>query len=216
MPKALDLTGQTFGLLTATHPVGKVHGHMMWSCLCTCGARHETRASNLLNGISTRCGSCTRRAQATPAQALGMTIYEWTYLQDRAGDRGMVPHVCGFAVAVDKRGEVLALSPFSKRPLRPNERFIRARWVMNRLVDAKLVRERRPTQSVPDWIGQTGIGYRPHPHVEPIDVWSHRYWATEGREWHGPADMMALGITPSGEAWMPSELQRMKLMRDKA
>lgn len=216
MPKALDLTGQTYGQLTVIRKMGVQQGHATWLCSCTCGGQHEARGTNLTTGVTTRCGSCSRKARMSSAESMGITIYEWTYIEERASLRGMVPHVCGFAVAVSLKGDggIVAMSPFSQRPILPSERFIRARWVMGKLEDLKFVAPRGKTQSVPDWMGKQGVQYRPHPDTPQMDVWGHRYWATEGREWRGPDDMFKLGLTPEGNTWVPTGLQLMKLKRE--
>ena len=46
-----DLTGQTFGKLTAIKPTTMKDGnHMYWLCLCECGNTHEVASSHLQSG----------------------------------------------------------------------------------------------------------------------------------------------------------------------
>jgi DNA-binding XRE family transcriptional regulator len=58
--RPLDLTGRTFGRLTAARRVGHRHGAALWLCRCECG--NETRASvrSLTEGNTRSCG-CLRR-----------------------------------------------------------------------------------------------------------------------------------------------------------
>jgi hypothetical protein len=62
MPKAVDLTGQTFGRLTVVGRAGSdVHGNIMWECQCACGGSIKTRANSLRSGHTISCG-CAGRA----------------------------------------------------------------------------------------------------------------------------------------------------------
>ena len=54
--KALDLTGQRFGRLTAIEKVGKQGGHIMWLCQCECGNTTIVQGTVLKNGRTKSCG----------------------------------------------------------------------------------------------------------------------------------------------------------------
>lgn len=61
MPKALDLTGQKFGLLTALERSGKTPaGQYMYRCLCECGGETIARTGCLRNGHTKSCGCKAR------------------------------------------------------------------------------------------------------------------------------------------------------------
>ena len=54
-----DLTGKTFGRLTAIKPLGKnLYNHMMWECKCSCGnpEPYVTSEYDLMSGRSVSCG----------------------------------------------------------------------------------------------------------------------------------------------------------------
>ncbi len=54
--KKLDLTGQTFGRLTALGPAGKVGGCTAWLCRCECGNEVTVRTGSLRSGNTRSCG----------------------------------------------------------------------------------------------------------------------------------------------------------------
>ena len=54
-----DLTGQTFGYLTAIEPVGHRNSCILWKCKCKCGKYANVQTSSLLSGVTTSCG-CRR------------------------------------------------------------------------------------------------------------------------------------------------------------
>lgn len=57
--KAKNLTGTTFGTLTALERVGSdERGKALWRCACTCGNAHVARADNLLAGNTRACKEC--------------------------------------------------------------------------------------------------------------------------------------------------------------
>ena len=52
-----DLTGQTFGYLTALYPLEKrVNQNIMWHCKCICGQEHDVSARSLMSGNTKSCG----------------------------------------------------------------------------------------------------------------------------------------------------------------
>ena len=57
MSKALNLTGQRFGMLVALEKAEKkTTKHVDWKCLCDCGKLTTVRADNLKNGNIKSCG----------------------------------------------------------------------------------------------------------------------------------------------------------------
>jgi len=56
MPKAKDLTGQKFGLLTAIKKMPSHSGHTYWLCRCECGNEKEVQTSHLTCGKIQSCG----------------------------------------------------------------------------------------------------------------------------------------------------------------
>lgn len=55
--RAHDLTGQTFGRLTAITNCGQNrHGHSQWLCVCTCGRTKVVTGANLKSRNTQSCG----------------------------------------------------------------------------------------------------------------------------------------------------------------
>ena len=54
--KGRDLSGQTFGRLTAIEPVGRQNRKVVWRCRCECGAMVDVKSDNLTGGHTTSCG----------------------------------------------------------------------------------------------------------------------------------------------------------------
>lgn len=86
MPKARDLTGQTFGRLTALYPTKKRDrkGSIFWMCHCECGNETEARSDDLLSGNNVSCGCKKKELQKGVCKNL--TFVEGTcidYLRSR-------------------------------------------------------------------------------------------------------------------------------------
>lgn len=61
MPKALDLTGQRFGMLTVLERAGKTPaGQYKYRCLCDCGQESVARTGCLRGGHTKSCGCKAR------------------------------------------------------------------------------------------------------------------------------------------------------------
>lgn len=62
--KAIDLTGQRFGMLQVLKRNGteKCRGNALWICQCDCGMLTTTRSSFLRNGVTKSCG-CFRNTR---------------------------------------------------------------------------------------------------------------------------------------------------------
>ena len=56
MPKALDITGQKFGKLTAISKAASRNGKTYWLCKCDCGTEKEIQTSHLMDGRTLSCG----------------------------------------------------------------------------------------------------------------------------------------------------------------
>ena len=63
MPKALDLTGQRFGRLTAIECLGSIKGKRYWAVRCDCGNENLVEANKLKDGGILSCG-CLRKESA--------------------------------------------------------------------------------------------------------------------------------------------------------
>lgn len=61
MPKALDLTGQKFGKLTAISKAKSKSGKTYWLCKCECGNLKEIQTSHLVNHSIQSCGCLTHK-----------------------------------------------------------------------------------------------------------------------------------------------------------
>ena len=64
MPTRRDITGQTFGRLTALYYTGHKDGgsHAIWHCKCSCGNEVDVRLGSLTRGVTKSCG-CLKSAQ---------------------------------------------------------------------------------------------------------------------------------------------------------
>lgn len=61
--RAKDLTGQTFGRLTALYPTEKRYFQsVVWHCRCSCGTEKDIPASRLKDGTTRSCG-CIRKKE---------------------------------------------------------------------------------------------------------------------------------------------------------
>lgn len=56
MARAIDLTNQTFGRLTAIRDIGSRKKQRFWLCQCTCGNTTEVPTASLRSGNTTSCG----------------------------------------------------------------------------------------------------------------------------------------------------------------
>lgn len=62
MPRAVDLTDETFGMLRAIEVVGShPKAGRLWRCECECGSEHVVSVRDLRSGNTTSCG-CQRKA----------------------------------------------------------------------------------------------------------------------------------------------------------
>ena len=56
-PMARDITGQTFGILTAIAPVSRdKRWHIQWLCICDCGTECVISCTHMVSGHTKSCG----------------------------------------------------------------------------------------------------------------------------------------------------------------
>lgn len=82
-----DLTGQTFGRLTAIRPASALEGtggRKRWLCRCSCGNECVVLASNLVRGHTESCG-CLKQRDLTGQHINMLTVLERS---DKFGPRG--------------------------------------------------------------------------------------------------------------------------------
>lgn len=65
MAKAIDITYQTFGMLTAIERVGNRNGEAMWLCICNCGKETVVKSCNLRYGLTKSCGCLQKKHAAS-------------------------------------------------------------------------------------------------------------------------------------------------------
>lgn len=63
MPALVDITGATFGRLTAVERCANIGRFVAWRCSCACGASLNVRTGSLRSGNTTSCG-CVQAADA--------------------------------------------------------------------------------------------------------------------------------------------------------
>src|SRR4051812_41512091 len=92
--RARDLTGQTFGRLTALRLDGHIGVDRAWLCRCECGVEKRIRAASLTRGNSTSCG-CLRIEHITshglhksPEYAIWSAAYQRCHVVDSQGFSG--------------------------------------------------------------------------------------------------------------------------------
>jgi len=73
MPPVIDLTGRTFGRLTALRLDLQrcADGAVRWICECTCGGTASVRSRDLRNGSTRSCGCLVRETASNPDGPLG-------------------------------------------------------------------------------------------------------------------------------------------------
>ena len=96
--RALELTGQKFGKLTATR-ISTRKPHILWLCQCDCGETREVRGSNLVAGSVKSCGCLSVGVKDTWKKVLGTTVAGWECLEyvktTRDGQVFRWRHTCG-------------------------------------------------------------------------------------------------------------------------
>lgn len=70
-----DISGQTFGRLTAVTPAGRKNGHILWRCNCSCGGEKVAAQYALRNGTVKSCGCIlVENAKANARKLRGRTF----------------------------------------------------------------------------------------------------------------------------------------------
>lgn len=71
MGKIIDISGQTFGFLTAQYPT-RVNGRFGWHCKCVCGKEIDVDSNNLRTGKTKSCG-CQRKKLVSQSNTKDLT-----------------------------------------------------------------------------------------------------------------------------------------------
>ena len=93
MPKLIDITGRTFGRLTAiSHERAFSHGRMKvyWLCVCECGGSARLTGDQLRRGVVQSCGCLQRERTAAANRTHGLSgtrLYnQWHHMVRRCYD----------------------------------------------------------------------------------------------------------------------------------
>jgi hypothetical protein len=88
MSRYRDLTGLTFGRLTAIEPIGQnANRQYRWKCRCSCGNEHIATGSSLIEGDTLSCG-CLRRENRTKHGGCGTSEYSsWEHMNQRCRNK---------------------------------------------------------------------------------------------------------------------------------
>lgn len=101
-----DVTGQTFGRLTALHRAARTSRRTKWTCRCECGAVGDFVLDNLHIGNTTSCGcrnTEARRARTLKHGQEGSKIYQcWMSMKMRCTNKRdhTYPHYGGRGIKV--------------------------------------------------------------------------------------------------------------------
>lgn len=100
MPRKADLSGQRFGKLVAVRDVGRLHGGVLWECVCDCGKTVNVRASQLQCGDSKTCGKRGECHYAWGGGHKNVGSQAWaskklTAMRIKSTQRGYAPPSCG-------------------------------------------------------------------------------------------------------------------------
>lgn len=91
--KAMDLTGQQFGELTALERTGERRGtSVVWLCQCSCGRRIKVASSSLVSGKTKSCGH-TRATDLTGQRFGRLVALKPMRMELEPGQQG-VPWLC--------------------------------------------------------------------------------------------------------------------------
>ena len=97
-----DITGQTFGKLTALYSLPELrYGHTVWHCRCECGREVDVPLGSLRQGSTKSCGSLQGDTSDLTGQTFGrLTVF------GRTGKNGMwrCMCTCGRVIETNKTG----------------------------------------------------------------------------------------------------------------
>ena len=83
----VNISGQRFGKLVASHPLGADpdNGKTYWHCGCDCGRMRQVRTNDLRQGKAKSCGesSCTDRGRPGPRMSYTSTYHIWAAMIQR-------------------------------------------------------------------------------------------------------------------------------------
>ena len=114
--KAKDISGKTFGYLTAIEPTGKKNREdIVWRCRCKCGKEIELPATRLLQGNTLSCGCLQREHLEKINMCIGKTSLRQS-LKDNphnpknaSGYTGVVPKRNKWQAYINYKGKRYAL-----------------------------------------------------------------------------------------------------------
>ena len=88
-----DLTGQTFGRLTALEPTEKrTSGYILWLCQCQCGNKKLASVNHLMQGSVKSCGCLVKEKQWTKEEVIQLRhLVEFTGDEEIARRLGRTP-----------------------------------------------------------------------------------------------------------------------------
>lgn len=103
MSKALDLTGQKFGRLTAIKKVGvSKDKNVIWECVCECGNTKEVRGSHLFHGKVRSCGCLAKEildyrnkyknSNLTHGLSKTRLYTKYVHMKERCSDKGKIDY----------------------------------------------------------------------------------------------------------------------------
>jgi len=88
MATKLDITGLTFGRLTALYPNGHdispSRKHILWKCICDCGKEVNIRLNNLRSGHAKSCGCIKKEGNHTRKHGMTHTAEYQTWARIKA------------------------------------------------------------------------------------------------------------------------------------
>ena len=100
-----DITGQTFGMLTAVRPTDRHSGNsIIWECRCMCGGSCVASGWGLHNGNTKSCG-CLRSKPRTHGMTRTRVYISWYHMKQRCTNARMwnFKHYGGRGITVCER-----------------------------------------------------------------------------------------------------------------
>jgi hypothetical protein len=119
MPKAIDLTGHTYGRLTVVSEVLPRGRPRKWNCICVCGTEKQIDGSAMRSGATTSCG-CYNREVITSHGDTGTRLFGiWQHMKRRCYNTNShaYPNYGGIGVTVcdEWRNDFQAFKEWSLR-----------------------------------------------------------------------------------------------------
>jgi len=72
--KFVDMTGQRFGRIVCTKPLGSIKSGMVWECVCDCGNTIKAVRGNLIKGNTNSCG-CLKKQLSSERASKQFTVH---------------------------------------------------------------------------------------------------------------------------------------------